>query len=219
MKEPIVAYIVCLLLTVVCALTAGIGGWVNTVAWFAAVFSLMAVPLVIVRRIHPRDEVEAGIAIAWSARDLLTGLAVLAILFVPVALGNHFVRTEIQGLAFSFSWDHYANLSLGYEVLVQIVAVALPEEFFYRGYLQTAFMQFFRGRPQTAKAAPALAIGLASICFAIVHLPTGGLPRLLTFFPGLLFGTIRHKTGGLLGCIACHAGSNLMMLVMNVHYT
>ena len=59
---------------------------------------------------------------------------------------------------------------------------------------------------------------LASYAFALAHLPSGNITRLLTFFPGLLFGAIRYRTGGLIGAIVCHACCNLMMVVLNVHY-
>ncbi len=220
MKEPIICYIICVILTAICVFTQALGSPVSDITWFAAIFSLIAVPLIAVRYIHPRDEADAGVAISWSAKDLLTGLAAVAILLIPVAFGNHFVRTVIQGLEFHFAWENYAHLQtpIYYEIFLQLLCVALPEEFFYRGYLQTSFLKFFKSRPKLEKYAPALAIVLASLCFACAHLPSGNISRLLTFFPGLLFGFLRYRTGGLLGAIVCHAACNLMMTVLNVHY-
>lgn len=220
MKEPLICYLICIALTAICVYTQGLGSPVADITWFLAMFSLMAVPLIAVRRIHPRDEAAAGVTISWSSKDLLMGLAAIGLLLVPVALGNHFVRTVIQGLEFHFAWSNYAALQtpLYYEIIIQLLCVALPEEFFYRGYLQTAFLTTFKQHPKCGKTAPVLAILLASLCFACAHLPSGNVTRLLTFFPGLLFGFLRHRSGGLLGAIVCHAACNLMMAVLNVHY-
>ena len=193
MKEALVCYSICLALTILCVVTQGFAFPIPDITWFGAVFSLIAVPIIAVRYIHPRSESEAGLAIRWSAKDLITGLIAVGILLIPVALGNHFVRTAIVGLHFQFDWANYNTLTtpIYYEILIQLLCVALPEEFFYRGYLQTAFLQWFRSRPKIAKFAPALAIATASFCFAFAHLPSGNITRLLTFFPGCLFGFLR----------------------------
>lgn len=220
MKEPLLAYVICFVLTVVCVATSSFGSPISDLTWFLAMIGLIAVPIVIVRHIRPRDEEQAGVVVQWNKKDFLTGLAVVGILLIPVAVGNHFVRTCVLGMDFQFSLDNYSRLEspFYYEILVQLLGVALPEEFFYRGYLQTAFLKFFRQRPKLAKAAPAFAIALASFCFALAHLPSGNISRMLTFFPGLLFGTIRYRTNGLIGAILCHASCNLMMIYLNVHY-
>lgn len=220
MKEPIVAFLICFAITIVCVLTQSAGSPVSDITWLCAVLSLIAVPLIFVRRIHPRDEAEVGVVISWSWRDFLTGVIAVAILLIPVALGNHFLRTAILGMDFQLNLDNYSRLEtpLYYEIPIQFLCVAMPEEFFYRGYFQTAMLKYFRSKPKFTKAAPALAIALASYAFALAHLPSGNITRLLTFFPGLLFGAIRYRTGGLIGAIVCHACCNLMMVVLNVHY-
>lgn len=212
----IMAYLVCLILTWVSVAFSG-GIW-GDVTWLLAVLSLIAVPMVVVRRLWRADEVASGIVISWSLRDALTGLATVLALFVPVALCNHWVRTEIQGLTFHFAWSNVANVDILSALATQILCVAFPEEFFYRGFLQTAFLRRFRGMKRISRWAPALAIVAASACFALAHLPSGGVFRLLTFFPGLLFGFLRYRTNGLLGAILCHAGCNMMMMILNVHY-
>lgn len=221
MKEIIICYIVCFILTAASVAAVPLGSPWADIAWLLAVFSLIAVPLFAVRRLHPRDELEAGAAIVWSWKDFFIGLAAVCILLIPVALGNHFVRTAWQGLAFQFDWSNYSTLAtpIYYEFALQILCVALPEEFFYRGYLQTNLLQWFKARPKLARYAPMLAITTASACFALAHLPSGGAVRLLTFFPGLLFGVLRYRSGGLCGAIFCHAMCNMMMVILNVHYS
>ncbi len=76
---------------------------------------------------------------------------------------------------------------LGAFVLRQAILVALPEEVFFRGYLYDAFEE--KGRePVTASA----------LLFAAGHLAIhASAYRALTFFPGLLFGWGRKKTGNI----------------------
>ncbi|MBR4984143.1 MAG: CPBP family intramembrane metalloprotease [Proteobacteria bacterium] len=218
MRRALCCYVICFALIGLNILASSWGTPINDITWFLAVFGLIGVPIAEVRWVHPRDEKDAGIVIEWSWKDLGMGVAAVALLLVPVALGNHFLRTAILGMDLQFSLGNYARLEtpLYWELPLQILCVALPEEFFYRGYLQTAFLKHLSDRK--ARFAPALAIVLASICFALVHLPSGGPARLLTFFPGLLFGFLRYRSGGLLGAIFCHAMCNMMMVVLNVHY-
>ena len=218
--ECIACYAICLILTAMNAVLYRMGSAAAEFAWFVAVFALIAMPIVAVRCIHPRDEAEAGIWLKWSWKDLLFGVVAVLILFIPVALGNHFVRTHIQGLQFAFDWANYQSLQtpLWYELFIQLICVALPEEFFFRGYLQTAIQQITKNHAGFSRYAAPVSIVLASALFALLHLPSGDFSRLLTFFPGLLFGFIRSKTNGLLGAIFCHAMCNMMMVVMNVHY-
>ena len=220
MRIPLIAYLICFTLTVICVMVQGYGSPITDIAWFIAMLSLFAVPIIEVRHIHPRSETEAGITISWSKRDLLFGLAAIGILLIPVALGNHVLRTEILSMNFQFSWSNYERLEtpIAQEILFQICGVALPEEFFYRGYLQTAFEQHFKQKEKCARHATVIAVILASALFALAHLPSGNVTRLLTFFPGLLFGFLRTRTGGLIAPILCHAACNLMMVFFNVHY-
>lgn len=220
MRTPIVAFLICFGLTAACVFVQGFGSPVTDIAWFCAMMSLFVVPIVEVRYLHRRDEVEAGITVSCSKRDWMWGLGAIALLLIPVALGNHLLRAEIFGQAFHFDWHNYARLDepFYYEVLVQLFGVALPEEFFYRGYLQTSFLKIFQSREKMRRFAPAISVAMASLLFALAHLPSGGIGRMMTFFPGLLFGFLRHKSGGIVAPILCHAACNLMMVAFNVHY-
>jgi hypothetical protein len=77
---------------------------------------------------------------------------------------------------------------------------ALPEEYFFRGALQ----------PSIAPGKPWLAIVLASVAFALVHLvfDPQHAERLLVFFPSLVFGWLRWRTGSVVPGIFFHALCN-----------
>jgi uncharacterized protein len=113
----------------------------------------------------------------------------------------------------------------------QLIVVALPEELFFRGMLLTLLLARFpprgslvggvaAGPGQAGKLAGAgvgWALILTSLAFAVVHLPRDGDPRALaTFFPALLFGWLRLKTGSLLAPTLVHAGSNILIRLLEL---
>jgi uncharacterized protein len=96
----------------------------------------------------------------------------------------------------------YLDLGLGH-----LLAVALPEEAFFRGYLQS---ELARKTPTSTFRAQALAIFLTSVIFALGHFLTFPHPaRLAVFFPSLAFGVLRARTGGIGASVLFHALCNL----------
>ena len=218
--EIFICYAICILLTIIDVLCLPLGSPYSDIAWFLAVGALLVLPLIAVRRIHPRDEVEAGIVIQFTKKDILFGLVVVLLLIVPVFFGHYALQIATHGQDYVPDISNLSHLErpIWYEFLLQIFCVALPEEFFYRGYVQTELTHYFKSKQKIQKYAVVLAIVLTSLMFAASHLPSGNITRLATFFPGLLFGFIRFKTNGLVGAILCHASCNMMMVIYNGLY-
>jgi membrane protease YdiL (CAAX protease family) len=88
---------------------------------------------------------------------------------------------------------------LGALLFRQMILVALPEEVFFRGYLYDAFEE--KGwEPVTA----------SSLLFAAGHLVIhASAYRALTFFPGIVFGWARKKTGNIYVPVLLHLLYNL----------
>ncbi len=96
------------------------------------------------------------------------------------------------------------------EVMGQMLVIALPEEAFYRGYLQTALDDAFPPRRLLLGARVGPGILITSAVFALGHFVTElDASRLAVFFPSLLFGWLRARTGGIGAPVLLHAGSNL----------
>ena len=87
--------------------------------------------------------------------------------------------------------------------------IALPEEAFYRGYLQSTLDVAFPPRLRVFGAQVGPAIVVVSAIFAVGHFATQNPGRLAVFFPSLVFGWMREKTGGVGASIAFHAGCNV----------
>jgi membrane protease YdiL (CAAX protease family) len=95
--------------------------------------------------------------------------------------------------------------------IAQLIVIALPEEAFFRGYLQTALGDLRTTRARVLGVQ--LATGawmLQAALFAAIHFMVDPHPaRLAVFFPALLFGWVRAWRGGIGAALALHAMSNL----------
>jgi membrane protease YdiL (CAAX protease family) len=104
-------------------------------------------------------------------------------------------------------------------ILVQLLVVALPEELFYRGWMQTTWAATGPGRRVRVLGADLGRGFLATqVLFATGHLVVFQVWRLGTFFPGLLFGWLRERTGNLAAPIFLHALSNLFLAVLEASF-
>ena len=140
-----------------------------------------------------------GVATAWAL--------LLCVIFFPPFWYGYQVWWKVR-LPFKlvFGWG------LAEQALGQLLVIALPEEAFFRGYLQSAldsrFAARWRWRILGAELGPGWLIGAA--VFALGHLLTIPHPsRLAVFFPALLFGWLRARTGGIGAGLLFHALCNL----------
>jgi uncharacterized protein len=148
-----------------------------------------------------------GLALAWAG-------GLLAVVAVPF----FFAWRSWWGPRLTFSLEHH-SLDLQAELLAQVLIIALPEEAFYRGYLQSKLDEAWvpRWRVLGATLGPGC-IATAGI-FALGHLATVPAPtRLAVFFPALVFGWLRARTGGIGASTAFHAGCNVYSLLLGRGY-
>ena len=123
---------------------------------------------------------------------------------------------------------HYVPPSSYFDaILGQLVVIALPEEAFYRGYVQTTLDDAWspprEGRRQRSirllGANVGWAIPATSAMFALGHFLTEPNPqRLAVFFPSLLFGWLRNRTGGIGAPLLLHALANLFSATLGRGY-
>lgn len=105
------------------------------------------------------------------------------------------------------------------QLLLQPLAVALPEELFYRGYVQTSWARAAPERGVTVLGAR-LGAGFlrTQVLFAAGHLVRLQPWRLGTFLPGLWFGWLRARTGSVVAPVVAHALSNLFIKVLEASF-
>lgn len=106
---------------------------------------------------------------------------------------------------------------LGYEIITQIFVVALPEELFYRGFLQSSLLKKWPNNRFVLNIPLGRAIIVTNIIFAFAHVAsTLWLLRLLTFFPGLIFSYLAFKNRSILSAILFHALCNITGKILSV---
>jgi len=100
-------------------------------------------------------------------------------------------------------------------VLHQLLVVAIPEEVFFRGYLQSSLDHAFpRPRWRIAGVTVGPAVFLQAAVFAACHLATGDWTRLRVGAFGLLAGWLRARSGSLAAPIVYHAVANVWVAVL-----
>jgi membrane protease YdiL (CAAX protease family) len=140
---------------------------------------------------------EAGAAVAWT-------LLLCAIVFPPFWYGYRIYWGAQAPFAFRLP---AAPLD---EIAAQLLVVALPEEAFFRGYLQSALDQAWRPRWRVLGAMLGPGWLVSAAIFAVGHVLTIQHPaRLAVFFPALAFGWLRARTGGVGAPTLFHAACNL----------
>ena len=100
------------------------------------------------------------------------------------------------------------------EIATNLLAVALTEEMYFRGWVQTRIadaMGVPRDEPaRTSLRRMSMPVALASALFALTHVSVAvTVPRAAVFFPGLLFGALRVWRGGIGAAVFLHAISNV----------
>ncbi|WP_163997020.1 myxosortase MrtX [Pyxidicoccus caerfyrddinensis] len=103
-------------------------------------------------------------------------------------------------------------------VVDQLFVVALPEEFFYRGYVQARLRDAWPEGRLVLGGRLGKAFWVTAVLFALGHLAIFQAWRLSVFFPALLFGWMRERTGTVVGASLFHAACNLYVRVLEVSF-
>lgn len=148
-----------------------------------------------------------GTSIGWA-------LLFCAITFVPFYFGWRTFWHPRGTFALHVTFSDTMN-----EVFGQLVIIALPEEAFYRGYLQSRLDEAFPWRVKVLGAQIGPALLVTSVIFALGHFATIREPaRLAVFFPSLVFGWLRARTGGIGAGLTFHAACNVFSELLGKGY-
>ncbi len=127
----------------------------------------------------------------FSVKDAVTGVVASAVLLPPV------------WYFFLHSGKSFALLPAS-AALFQLFGISLPEEAYFRGFLQDRIGNTTKG------------ILIVSFLFAFTHLPRfiihGDTYSLLTFFPSVVMGFLYLRTSNILPSVIFHFLSNIVFL-------
>lgn len=163
-----------------------------------------------------------GDALVWS-RDSPGGFS-----FSLAGIESFALTSESVGELRTGRWSVSRELSLEvsrgawwwlWMFVSQLILVAIPEEWFYRGYLQQRFDEAWAPRWRILGVTLGWGWLLSSALFALGHLVLDPRPeRLAVFFPSLLFGWMRARTGSILAPVLFHAFSNVWIQTLAYLY-
>lgn len=99
--------------------------------------------------------------------------------------------------------------------LGQLIVIALPEELFFRGFIHKLCENTWPPKTKLWGGGIGLALVVSSALFAVGHLAVGPDPRrLAVFFPGLVFGWMRSKTGSIFAGTMAHFAANVTIYLL-----
>ena len=110
--------------------------------------------------------------------------------------------------------DKFGLLAASY-----LIVTAIPEEVFFRGYLMERLERVWPPSRTVFGAKVGWALIVSSALFAVSHVAVIPNPqRLAVFFPALLFGWMRARTGSIAAGALFHALCNILSDVMYASY-
>ena len=196
--------------------------------WVAAIFLLSSISqargdlrhfgIALGGLLEPSDDgMPAGPLGLWDLARALRKAFPLALRELGVAIGVAALVFPLYAAGFYWWYDPASRFMLVMPsdwaslMLTQLVVVALPEEAFFRGYLQTALGDLEARRLSVLGVLVAPWAWVAqAVLFAILHFAVEPNPaRLAVFVPALLFGWVRAWRSGIGAALSLHAMSNL----------
>jgi membrane protease YdiL (CAAX protease family) len=209
------------------ALTRAIGP-ISHYAKAVAAVAFLYLPGIVVWR---RDEDYRDYGATWDhwQRGVAEGLG-LSLLLLPIFAAGFFGFVELlrnlppgvgsllapypSGARFVFRLpDRFPAY-----VADQFLVVALPEELFYRGYMQTRLRDAWPQGSRFLGARLGRAFWVTQVLFALGHLAEPYPWRLGVFFPAIIFGILKERTGTILAGTIFHALSNLTVMVLEASF-
>ncbi|RLB58500.1 MAG: hypothetical protein DRI34_04650 [Deltaproteobacteria bacterium] len=179
--------------------------------WGIAGIVFLFLPLEFLQR---RGEDPRAYGISWQGlgRGLFWAAVLMLIFFPP------YIPAYKWWFGRSQAFELHLPSSFWTEVVGYFLLVALPEEAFYRGYLQTRLDSLFKGRVRILGAEVGWSVVIAAAFFAVGHLVEPRLDKLGTFFPGLVFGWLRARTGSIGGAVVFHAMCDIWAQLLRYGY-
>ncbi len=145
-------------------------------------------------------------------RELFVALGVATIVFVPFAAGFYFWHQPTRPFELTFP-DEFLSLAGAH-----LIVVAIPEEAFFRGFVQTRLLDHFDPQRKSRFLGAPMALNvllLQALLFALVHFVVDLNPaKLAVFFPALWFGMMRAWRGGIGAGVLVHAMSNIYSSIL-----
>jgi membrane protease YdiL (CAAX protease family) len=208
----------------VAQLTIGLLPYGPSLVGALAVAAFLWAPTEIGRKRGRPDE-DYGLNLDRWREDVVFALVVMAIVF-PLFIGafrgflwasEHWLPADVASRLTPYEKPQLFHWRLPTGLLDKVagnIAVALAEEFFYRGYLLRRFSERWPARTRLWGTPFGVAAWTQTGLFAAGHLLRPQAFRLGTFFPGLLFTWMAARSGRVVAPAIVHAASNLLIATL-----
>lgn len=148
-------------------------------------------------------------------RDMGRALLVGAVTFPPFAIGHHFWMLQFGAPGYHFVVPGDIALTL----LKNTFLIALPEEMFYRGFVEHRLERLWPTRHLYWVIPVSRTVILASALFAVGHFLGEYNPaRLGPFFPAFVFSGLTRRGGSISGAVLYHGMSNAFSSLLFAGY-
>jgi len=154
---------------------------------------------------------------SWGqlARSIGWFLLVSAVIFPLLEIANRYYQDWF--LHRRYLGGNFKGLANA--ALFQLLLVALPEEFFFRGYMQYQFDRIWPKKWRLLGVRVGWSLVITSLIFAFSHsLIHRQWWHFSIFFPALVFGWLREKTNAITASILFHALSNVYSFWVMANY-
>ena len=163
--------------------------------------------LVLWKRDRPIDFLDRNIK--SFLKSFLTFLIAAVIIFPPFLGLAHLWQIIIGGKQGFQAAPYPGWLNM---TLFQLLLISLPEEFFFRGYFQSTIDLVFPKKWRFLGVDFGWGLVITAGVFAIAHTAVSyQWWHFSIFFPALLFGYLRLRTGSITAPVLFHAAANILM--------
>jgi len=186
---------------------------ISNAAWFVSPGILVAAAL-IPTAIKRGRFAEMGFSIKQIGPTLLVLCRICVIVFSALFVGLWLLKSRGLGLPLrpvspqGQGWVSW--------LLYQFMYVAVAEEVFFRGYVQTNILRLTNASKSVqCRLWKWISIALSAACFSVAHIIVrGNVLLVLTFLPGLILGWLFIRTRSLLAPILFHGLANACYCLM-----
>jgi membrane protease YdiL (CAAX protease family) len=142
-------------------------------------------------------------------RSVMVFIVAVLVIFPPFLLAAHYWQLWVFG-KHAFRAAAYPNLLNA--CVFQLLLVALPEEFYFRGYFQSTIDIVCKKRIRFLGVDVGWGFLITAAVFAVSHtIVAYQWWHFSIFFPALLFGYLRLRTGSITAPVLFHVASNVIM--------
>lgn len=143
------------------------------------------------------------------AADLGRAAGAAVVTFIPFAVAHHYWLQAWAPGAEAVSYAFRLPPDLISVFLKNVLLIALPEEVFYRGFLETRLERRWPVKRYVWAIPLGRTVFAASFFFALGHFLGEYSPaRLGPFFPAFLFSALTRKSGSVAGAVLYHGMAN-----------